>query len=471
MPTATQQTVTGILRQSLTVCLVDRDPNYLNLAKSQIERAGFPVVAAVSSEEALQKIRRGACRVVLADLGMPDMDGLTLLERAVQHDPEICVILTTGAYSAEAAIGAIKCGAYDYLPKPLDFPRLEGILDELAEIFSQRAEVRLLEGKLHEIQPFQGMAGKSPAILEVFDLAKRLAHLSTDVLISGPAGVGKKRIARALHDFSAAAREPFTVCNCPSLADALLESQLLAGQRMSLDAATRARKQVPDRPGGTFFIEEIAETSLSTQARLLAAIRSRDVSRSEPSGFKKGNLRIIAATSRSLRAEVLAGCFREDFFARLSAVEIRVPAIAERPEDIPVLAHHFLKEYNQAHGKRLQGVSRRAQIALLRHDWPGNVREIENVITLAAAVAQGDWVDLGDLPEHVRTPHRRAALPSEGWQPAPLEEMRRIHIERMLAMCNGNRVRAARILGIGRTSLYRFLKRSARQAEGARVTA
>ena len=204
------------------------------------------------------------------------------------------------------------------------------------------------------------------------------------------------------------------------------------------------------------------------QAKLLRVIQNREIQRVGSPEVKTVDVRLIAATNRDLRAEVLAGRFREDLFYRLSSIEIRVPGLTQRPEDIPVLLQHFLKKYSQTYGKALQGLTRRAQIVLFQYDWPGNVRELENVISSAALTTNADFIDVADLPEHLQKPRRNGSAPEANWRPLPLDEVRRVHIERVLEMCNSNRVRAAQVLGIGRTSLYRFLKRKSNRAIAAR---
>ena len=200
------------------------------------------------------------------------------------------------------------------------------------------------------------------------------------------------------------------------------------------------------------------------QAKLLRVIQNREIQRVGSPEIKKVDIRLVAATNRDLRAEVLAGRFREDLFYRLSSIEIRVPGLSERSEDIPVLVQHFLKKYAEAYNKPLRGLTRRAQIALVQHEWPGNVRELENVISSAAITAGADFIDVSDLPQHIQKPRHRLPLAGSEWRPVPLDEIRRVHIERVLEACNGNRVKAAHMLGIGRTSLYRFLKRSGKRA-------
>jgi two-component system response regulator HydG len=456
-----EKPLAGMARKNLTVCVLDDEPDQVGLVTTRLEKAGYTTVGTTDPQEALQKVRLGGCRVVLCDLKMPGMDGMAFLEKTLQFDPGICVILMTGNYSIDSAIEAVKRGAYDYLCKPLDIPRLEKTLDELADLFSRRSEIRDLEEKLFVNLQFHGIVGKSPAMLEVFELAKKVARHYTNVLITGPTGAGKELVARALHQLSPAAEERFAVCNCSAMVDTLLESQLFGHVRGSFTGATETRQGLFEYANnGTVFLDEVGETSLAMQAKLLRVIQNREIQRVGSPEVKKVNVRLIAATNRDLRAEVLAGRFREDLFYRLSTIEIRVPGLTERPEDIPILVQHFTKKYSEAYNKTFQGLTRRAQIVLLQHDWPGNVRELENVISSAAITANADFIDVGDLPEHLQKPHRHAAAAQENWRPLPLDEVRKVHIQRVLEMCNGNRVRASQVLGIGRTSLYRFLKRS-----------
>jgi two-component system, NtrC family, response regulator HydG len=266
-------------------------------------------------------------------------------------------------------------------------------------------------------------------------------------------------VARAIHKISPVSQQKLAVCNCSAMVDTLLESQLFGHVRGSFTGATDTRPGLFEfAHNGTVFLDEIGETSLAMQAKLLRVIQNREIQRVGSPEVRQVNVRLIAATNRDLRAEVLAGRFREDLYYRLSSIQIRVPSLAERLEDIPLLVHYCLKKYNDAYSKNISGLTRRAQTVLLQHPWPGNVRELENVIATAAITATGDFIDLADLPEHLQ--HRDAREPrSEDWRPLSLDEVRKVHIQRVLELCQGNRLRAAQILGIGRTSLYRYLKR------------
>lgn len=463
MAVTTERSAAELVRRSLPICVLDDEADLVESTTTRLEHMGFPSTGTTNPSEALAQVRAGLCRIVLVDMKMPGMDGFAFLDKSLQIDPKVAVILITGHYTVESAIEAIKRGACDFLCKPLDQGRLARSLDELAEVSSRRSQIRTLDEQLLSNLEFAGIVGRSPAMLEMLDMARKVAKHYTNVLISGPTGSGKELVARALHQMSAVAHERFAVCNCSALVDTLLESQLFGHIRGSFTGATETRPGLFEYAnGGTVFLDEISETSLQMQATLLRVIQNREIQRVGSPEVKKVNVRIIAATNRDLREEVLHGRFREDLFYRLSSLEIRVPGLVERTEDIPILVRYFLKKYSAEYGKSFQGLTRRAQIVLLHHGWPGNVRELENVIASAAITATNEFIDVDDLPSNLRRPNGNIGSAGEDWRPLPLDDIRRIHIKRVLEMCAGNRVRAAQMLGIGRTSLYRFLKREQR---------
>jgi DNA-binding NtrC family response regulator len=450
-------------KSSLTPCILDDDPAQLEMLAALVAEMGYAPITTSSPEEALKLVQYGRCRLVLADVHMPGMGGYEFLDQALRSDPGLHVIIMTGEYTLESALEAVRRGATDFLPKPIDRARLKRTLDDVAALYDQRRRVRELEEQLLKDLEFHGIVGKSPAMLEVFDFARKVARHYTNVLLVGATGTGKELVARAIHHISPVSQQKLAVCNCSAMVDTLLESQLFGHMRGSFTGATDTRPGLFEfANNGTVFLDEVGETSMAMQAKLLRVIQNREIQRVGSPEVRQINVRLIAATNRDLHAEVLGGRFREDLYYRLSSIQIRIPPLTERLEDIPLLVQFFLKKYNEAYGKTISGLTRRAQAVLLRHSWPGNVRELENVISSASITAGGDFIDLADLPEGLQQRGSRTAEGDE-WRPLSLEEMRKIHIHRVLDMCQGNRLRSAQVLGIGRTSLYRYLKDDAKE--------
>lgn len=458
-PEATPQ---ECIHAATNICVVDDDSGMLEMLRETLTSFGYRCFATADPQEALKYLGEGNCRIALCDLKMPTMDGLTFLEQALYRDPGVYVILMTGYYSLDSAIEAIKHGAYDYLPKPLDRRRLKKTVQDLAEQFKRRRRIHDLEQRLVSDLEFHGIVSRSPAMIDVFEMVRKISRHYVNVLLVGPTGSGKELVAHAIHEMSPVASQRFAICNCSAIVDTLLESQLFGHVRGAFTGATETRAGLFEYAnGGTVFLDEVGETSLSMQAKLLRVIQNREIQRVGSPEVRRVDVRLIAATNRDLRGEVAAGRFREDLFYRLSTIQIRVPSLAQRLEDVPALITFFIKKYNAAYGKRIQGLTGRAQTVLLQHSWPGNVRELENVISSASLVAVSDFIDVHDLPENLQKPERAIAS-AKSWRPIPLDEIRREHIERVLDLCSGNRVRAAQMLGIGRTSLYRYLKREGR---------
>ncbi len=462
MTLVTEDRVVLTARRTLSVCVVSSETD-VELIGENLERMGYPVYTTPSAQDALERIRNGQHRVALVEMALGEMTGLEFLERALEIDPGVYVVLIGDGRPVEEAVEAIKRGAYDFLERPIDWMHLERALERLGEEFGRRAHIRDLEERLLSHLEFHGIVGRSPAIIDVFERVQKISRHFTNVLVVGPTGSGKELVAWALHKLSPVASQRFAVCNCSALVDTLLESQLFGHVRGAFTGATDTRPGLFEYAnGGTVFLDEIGEMSLGMQSKLLRVIENREIQRVGSPEIRKADVRLVAATNRDLRAEVMAGRFREDLFYRLSTLEIRVPSLAERIEDIPLLVQFFLKKYNLAYGKSVRGLTRRTQAVLLRYHWPGNVREMENVVSSACLTAESNFIDIADLPPHLQKPHPAALDLDDTWRPVPLEEVRRQHISRVLEFCAGNRVRAAQILGIGRTSLYRYFKREAR---------
>ena len=465
VPPKEGRTVRGSSDEAMTVCVLDDEPAMVEMLQESLRCLGYSSIGTGDPQYALELVEQGRVRVVMSDIKMPGMDGLQFLEQAIHRDPGVYVILMTGYYSLDNAVAAVKRGAYDYVPKPVDRLRLKKSLDELSESFHKRKRIRSLEEQLLRDLEFHGIVGRSPAMVEVFEMVRKVARHYTNILLIGSTGTGKELIAKSIHQMSPVAQHRFAVCNCSALVDTLLESQLFGHMRGSFTGATDTRPGLFEYAnGGTVFLDEVGETSLPMQAKLLRVIQNREIQRVGSPEVRHVEVRLIAATNRDLRAEVLAGRFREDLFYRLSTIQVRVPNLAERLDDIPLLIQYFLKKYNEAYSKQIKGFTRRAQTVLHQHGWPGNVRELENVISCACLTAVNEFIDVDDLPETLQKPAAHDGHGGDTWRPLPLEEVRRQHIRRVLESCEGNRVRAAQLLGIGRTSLYRFLKRAEKRS-------
>jgi DNA-binding NtrC family response regulator len=470
-PTSPEAAVQDSHQPIVDICVVDDDVATVEMLCDTLTSCGYRCFGTTDPYEGLRYVGKGKGRIVLCDLKMPTLDGLAFLKQALHYDPGVYVILMTGFYSIDSAIEAIKHGAYDCLPKPLDHHRLKKTIDDLVEQFDRRRRIHDLGQRLVSDLEFHGIVSRSPAMIDVFEMARKISRHYVNVLLVGPTGSGKELLAHAIHQMSPVASQRFAICNCSAIVDTLLESQLFGDMRGAFTGATETRAGLFEYAnGGTVFLDEVGETSLAMQAKLLRVIQNREIQRVGSPEVRRVDVRVIAATNRDLRSEVAAGAFRQDLFYRLSTIQIRVPSLAQRLEDLPALITFFIKKYNAANGKQIQGLTRRAQTVLLQHPWPGNVWELENVISSASLVALNNFIDVHDLPEDVQMPEHTEA-PEKSWLPVPLEEVRRDHIERVLDLCSGNRVRAAQMLGIGRTSLYRYLKREGRVRQATRIPA
>jgi DNA-binding NtrC family response regulator len=389
---------------------------------------------------------------------MPKVSGIEILERMVGVDPGVDVILITAHYSAESAVEAIQKGASDYLTKPIDIDKLRSRIATLLEEAQTRQRSLRLDQELIDAYQFEGMVGRSPLMLEVYARIRRIAPHFRTVLVTGATGTGKELVAKALHRLSPAARGPFVVCNCSALVDNLVESELFGYVRGAFTGATQDKIGLFEHAdGGTIFLDEIGELATGAQSKLLRVIQNRQVQRVGSVTPRNIDVRVIAATHRNLKTMVREGQFREDLYYRLAVVEIPLPVLASRREDLPLLERYFVEKFSTEYNKPIAGLVRRAQTRLATYPWPGNVRELENVIGNACMMADGSLIDIGDLPERLRGPLSEDLGGDETF--LSLEELQRRHILRVLEGVGGNKARAAEVLGIGRATIYQLLSR------------
>ena len=436
--------------------VVDDDRAVRSALRVNLAKAGFDVRLADCAEAALDELEDREPDVVLTDVKMPGMGGLALLEVIKSRTPETRVVLMTGHGSVEDAVTAMKRGASDYIIKPISKNELLIVLDKALREKALLAEVKQLRAEVSERYGFDNIVGVTPAIREVFDLITAVADSTALVLLTGPTGTGKELLAHAIHYRSPRESGPFVAVNCAALPPNLLESELFGHEKGAFTGAVRQhRGKFEQAHGGTILLDEIGEIPLSTQVKLLRVLESSELQRVGGTETVRVNVRVIAATNRDLRQEVREGNFREDLYYRLNVFHIPVPPLAERRDDIPLLVEHFLKKFNTRHDRRVERVAPEVLSQLMRHPWPGNIRELEHVIERAVILCRGAEIARVRLPE---TTHEEAAdndllPPGQSLSDFLAETERRIIVE-ALKLEQGVQARAARHLGVSRANLH-----------------
>lgn len=442
----------------LRLLVVDASPADVDSVREALSGENIQIFTASNAESALEQLAQLRPRIIFSGLSLPGMNGLEFLERVLAKDPGVDFILLTSHYSTESAIAAIRKGAADYLPKPIDGETLRHCVGGLVKEAEIRRKTFQLDQDLAGIYQFEGMIGRSPLMLEAFAKIRHIAPHFRSVLVTGETGTGKELVAQTLHRLSPVAAAPFVVCNCSALVETLLESQLFGYVRGAFTGATQDKQGIFEYAnGGTVFLDEVGELPLSAQAKLLRVLQNQEVQRVGSPTPIRVSVRVIAATHRDLRKMVAQGHFREDLFYRLSVVEVSVPRLAHRKEDLPLLQRHFLDKYSSLYGKQISGITRRAQSCLASHSWPGNIRELENVISSSCLMCVGAVIDLPDLPEILRSPS--PALGRDEEELVSMETVQQRHLLRVLDRVEGNKARAAEILGVGRNTIYQILSR------------
>ena len=445
-----------------SILCVDDDQDQCDLLQSTLTRLGYVVTTTTSPTEALEMAGRDPFDVILTDLGMSEMDGLALCERMLGTKPDVPVIVVTGQGSMEAAIGAMRAGAYDFLSKPLDGKLLGLSVARAAQHHRLRDEVKRLREAMSESTTGTRLVGDSPAMKRVNDLIGRVGASDASVLIHGETGTGKELVARAVHESSPRKDGPFVAINCAAVPPNLLESELFGHARGAFTDAKAARQGLfLEASGGTLFLDEIAEMPLEMQAKLLRALQERKV---RPVGANQEvsfDARIVGASHRDLETEVAERRFRQDLFYRINVVRIDVPPLRDRGSDVLKLANHFLDKATGRSAKGRLSLSPQVAERLLSYDWPGNVRELENCIERCVALARFDHLTVEDLPEKIRAYRADRFLMSanDANEIVSLDELERRYILRVMKMLGGNTARAAQLLGLDRRTLYRKLEK------------
>jgi DNA-binding NtrC family response regulator len=444
------------------VLIVDDDPSMCELLSAQLDRRGFGVLARQSARAALTVLGSEEVDILVVDQNMPGTTGTSLCEQVTADRPDVPVVLITAFGSLETAVAAIRAGAYDFLTKPFEIEELVLVLERGLGHRALKQEVRRLRQAVADSKRFGDILGESPPVRAMCGLIERAAPSDATVMINGESGTGKDLVARALHERGSRREGPFVALNCAAVTESLLESELFGHKR---GAFTDARENRPgllvQARGGTVFLDEIGDMPAGMQAKLLRAIESRTVRPVGSDAEIPIDVRFVAATNRDLESDAEEGRFRHDLFFRINVIQIAVPPLRARGNDVLLLAQHFLERAAVRNSKDVLGFSQPAAERLLGYTWPGNVRELQNAVERAVALTAFERIAPEDLPERIRT-HRRSQLVVGDEDPAnllPMHEVERRYILHVLDTTGGNKTVAARILGFDRRTMYRKLER------------
>lgn len=434
------------IRESLTIVLEDE---------------GYNCTTVQDGEEAIEAIDENSFDIIITDLKMPKTGGLGVLEHALQYSSDTLTIIITAHATIETAIQALRKGAADYILKPLDFDEVLIRIENLLEHKNVVQENKYLREQIDQEYNFNHIIGESEAMKEVYNMVERVSEANSNVLITGESGTGKELVARAIHSNSTRAQKPFIAINCGAIPEDLIESELFGHTKGAFTGATSDKDGIfVAAHGGTVFLDEVAEIPLNLQVNLLRVLQEREVKPVGSNQMISFDTRIIAATNKDLETEVEEGNFRDDLYYRLNVVEIPLPTLQQRREDIPLLAHHFLQKYNKELKQNLKGISSEAMSALMAYQWKGQVRELENVIERSVLLSDNEYLKLEDLPGAIRnvTGAEEVDMNTDKLDEA-VQGFEKHHIQSMLKRTDGNKSEAARLLGIDPSTLYRKMER------------
>jgi DNA-binding NtrC family response regulator len=445
----------------LNLLIVDDERQIREACREVAQSLGFSAFVADSAEHAYRLLETQNVDVALLDLRLPGAGGLDALRRIKERRPEAIVVVVTGYGTVQSAVQAMKHGAYDYVTKPFSVDELKLLLERVATHLRLKSENRMLREKVRSKQGFGGIVGRAPEMEKLYRIIAKAANSAHPVLILGESGTGKEMVARSIHYTGPFRDKPFIPVDCGSLVPTLIESELFGYVKGAFTGANQAKDGLMAiAEGGTIFLDEVGELPVDLQAKMLRAIQEKEI---RPVGSTRRiqiNVRILAATNRDLEQAVMQGAFRRDLYFRLNVLSLRIPALRERRQDIPLLIAHFLERTSRTSGQE-KLLSDEALKAMLAYDWPGNVRELENCLERTYAFTSGPVIHTTDLPREIAKVHGSDAAVGDSNGRAkiiPMAELERLTILNAIAELNGDKLQAARLLGIGKTTLYRKLK-------------
>ena len=438
---------------------MDDEERICDAVKKALERIGCLVETSLSAGQALEKILNHSFDMVICDIKMPGMDGMTLLDRIKEYDPSLMVLMITGFASIESAVECMKKGAQDYIAKPFSPSHIRFLVERAFERKRLADENIYLKGELKQLDGRDVVIGKSQAMQQVFDLAARVAETDSSVLLTGESGTGKEVVARLIHFRSPRANAPFVTVNCSAIPENLLESELFGHKKGAFTGALYTKRgSLELANGGTFFLDEIGDMKVEMQAKILRVLEEKKVKKLGSEEAMLVDVRIIAATNKDLGVEINEGRFREDLFYRLNIVQISIPPLRGHKVDIPILARHFLRGFSTEMKKPVADFSEEALSLMISYDWPGNVRELKNTVERSVIFASpGEMIRTSHFPPQLRVEMaQRITSPAKVFKTLAAAELD--HIKEVLVACDGNRGKAAEILGISPSTIWRKLQ-------------
>ena len=444
----------------LSVLIVDDEEDILNILKFILTKEGYQVDTALDGKQALQLFKKGSYDIVLTDLRMPEMDGIELLQRIKEIRPETEVLIMTAYASIESAVLAMKKGAADYIVKPFLNEDVKMRIARVAEHIKLKRDVEVLKQQISQKLETTYFLGTSPQVQKLLSLIEQIAPTKSNVLILGESGTGKSLIAELIHKNSPRRDGPFISINCAAIPETLLEAELFGYKKGAFTGAVSDKKGLIELAnGGTLFLDEIGDLPLGLQAKLLKFLETYEFIPLGDIHKKHVDIRLISATNKDLEKLIKEGKFREDLYYRLSVIELRIPPLRERKEDIPVLVYYFIEQVSKHYNKTVKGITNEALSCLLNYDWPGNVRELKNVIERAVILARDEYIRPQDLPEKIFKTSPSLELGVGKSLKDALEEYEKLIILNTLKFCNYDKEKSAEVLGIDLATLYRKLKK------------